>query len=424
MGFAARLPAVALLSFPPFSGLAMRHCDSQALSSPGSSADPPVRGTGPRGLQARVLDLLLTREPHQRIRLGMCLLAALLMLCGIAAMYLSASAGLASLQAVHWWTLTACAIFALAYTLIRSGYSRRWRDPALTLFQCLAAMTCVAAAYVIALPARGLVLPLVAVILMFGVFGLAPRQMMAVLVYSLVLFSLTIAGVQWRQPEDGPPWPLAGAYLIVTAVVLLSSTFLILRAHAIRTKLHRQKVQLALAVEQVREMATRDELTGLPNRHCMLEMLHAQREQARRDARPVLVAQLDLDHFKVINDTCGHAGGDAVLQGFAHQVSRCLRAGDTLARWGGEEFVLLMVGVVPHDGAGMLARVLAAAATPVRLPDGNSVRLTVSIGVARLRPHESVDAVLQRADAALYAAKHQGRNRIAWAPGDAPEWIA
>ncbi len=392
----------------------------------GPAADPAMaalpgaadQGRGARagaGSLARLLDVLLTRDPHLRIRLGMCALAFLLMLCGTCAMYLSAIAGLASWRGVHLWTLVSSGLCLLSYGLIRSGVSRRWRDPSLTLFQCAAAMACVAAAYVIAEPARGVVLPLLAVILMFGIFGLTPRQMVWMLVYGVVLFGLAIAYVQWSQPHGGQPLAIAGAYLIVTVVVLLSSTFLIWRAHAVREKLRQQKAQLARAVQQVRELATHDDLTGLPNRRFMLEMLRVELQRAQRSARPLLVAQLDLDFFKAINDTHGHAAGDEALRAFARTVSACVRSSDLLARWGGEEFVLLMANTTLADGQQVLARVLATAAMEVPLPGGASARLTVSIGAACAQAGDSVDALLQRADVALYEAKRQGRNRVRWA---------
>lgn len=198
-----------------------------------------------------------------------------------------------------------------------------------------------------------------------------------------------------------------------------------MRMHATREKLRRQKAELAHAVEQVRELATRDELTGLPNRRYMLEMMRLEGLRVRRGGHPVLMAQLDLDHFKAVNDTHGHAGGDLALQAFARTVLASVRATDILARWGGEEFVLLMAGTTPEDGARLLERVRAAvAASPVALPAGGTVRLTVSVGAARLHAGETPVALLQRADAALYEAKRQGRNRVVWAGQDAPETIA
>ncbi|WP_409519919.1 GGDEF domain-containing protein [Pulveribacter sp.] len=375
----------------------------------------------PGGAAARLLDALLTRDPYQRIRLAMTVLAALLMLCCIGAMYLAVAAGMVPAWPVHRWALVCSSGLVVVYALIRSGYSRRWRDPALTLVQNVTAMACVAAAYVIAGQARGIVLPVLAVILMFGVFGLTPRQMVWVLVYGLVLFGLSIAWVQWREPQQ-QPLALAAAYLLMIVVVLLAGTFLNMRAHAVREKLRRQKAELARAVEQVRELATRDELTGLPNRRFMMEMLQLEIRRSQRSQHSLLVAQLDLDHFKAVNDTHGHAAGDEALRAFARTVTRCVRSSDVLARWGGEEFVLLMCNTPAAEGTRLLERVRrAVAASPVALPGLATVGLTVSIGAARVQPGEGMNAVLQRADKALYTAKRQGRDRVVWAPGDAPE---
>lgn len=376
-------------------------------------------------LPQRLLDALITRAPHQRLRLTMTGLAALLMLCCIVAMHLVAAAGLTQAQPVYWWTLACVTGLVVVYVLIRSGVSSRWRDPALTLPQIVYAIACNASAYVIAGPARGIALPILAVILMFGIFGLTPGQMVGVLLYGLVAFSVASAVVQWWYPPSGQPAALAWAYMVMIVVVLISSTFLNMRVHATREKLRQQKSELARAVEQVRELATRDELTGLHNRRYMLGTMRLESLRVQRAGHCVLVAQLDLDHFKSINDTHGHGAGDRALQAFAQTVLAHVRATDILARWGGEEFVLLMAGTPPEEGARLLERVRAAiAASPVALPTGNLLQLTVSIGAARLRSGETPEGVLQRADAALYAAKRQGRNQIVWAQQDAPDSIA
>ncbi|WP_238526553.1 GGDEF domain-containing protein [[Acidovorax] ebreus] len=364
--------------------------------------------TGRRGLAQRTLDALITTDPHQRIRLAMAGLSALLMLGCIGAMHLVAAAGLTDPVPVYWWTLACGAGITTVFVLIRSGASRRFADPSLTLFQIV---------YVIAGPARGIAPPILAVIMMFGVFGLTPRQMVGVALYGLVAFGAAGAVVQWWHPAwlspDSQPPALSAAYLVMIAVVLASSTFLTTRVHSARARLRSQKRELAAAVEQIRELAIRDELTGLPNRRCMLEMMRLEHARAQRSRQPLLLAQLDLDHFKAVNDTHGHAAGDVALQSFAQTVHGCVRASDLLARWGGEEFLLLMANTHPADGTRLLERVRATvAATPVALPGGTQLSLTVSVGLAELAPGESTAALLQRADAALYGAKRLGRNRV------------
>lgn len=373
--------------------------------------------TGRRGLAQRTLDALITTDPHQRIRLAMAGLSALLMLGCIGAMHLVAAAGLTDPVPVYWWTLACGAGITTVFVLIRSGASRRFADPSLTLFQIVYAIACNAAAYVIAGPARGIAPPILAVIMMFGVFGLTPRQMVGVALYGLVAFGAAGAVVQWWHPAwlspDSQPPALSAAYLVMIAMVLASSTFLATRVHSARARLRSQQRELAAAVEQIRELAIRDELTGLPNRRYMLEMMWLEHARAQRSRQPLLLALLDLDHFKAVNDTHGHAAGDVALQSFAQTVHGCVRASDLLARWGGEEFLLLMANTHPADGTRLLERVRATvAATPVALPGGTQLSLTVSVGLAELAPGESTAALLQRADAALYGAKRLGRNRV------------
>jgi len=120
---------------------------------------------------------------------------------------------------------------------------------------------------------------------------------------------------------------------------------------------------------------------------------------------------LDLDHFKQVNDTLGHAAGDAVLEGFADVARGLLREGDVLGRWGGEEFLLVLPGASPAHAQRVLARFQAAVRNTL-LP-GRPV--TFSAGVAAHQGAESVDTLLSRADVALYEAKHAGRDRLALA---------
>ena len=189
-----------------------------------------------------------------------------------------------------------------------------------------------------------------------------------------------------------------------------SCTFINLRVLASR----RRKMELAQAAAKERERATRDELTGLHNRRFMLEIMRLEGARAQRSHQPLLMAQLDLDHFKSINDTYGHDAGDRVLTAFAQTVTACIRSTDILARWGGEEFVLLMASTSAADGVALLERVRAVVqACPVVLETGTTIHLTVSIGVAQLQPdQETPIGLLRRADEALYAAKAQGRNRV------------
>ena len=365
----------------------------------------------------RWADWMLTTDKRQRIRLAMSGLAALLMVCCLVVMNSVAAAGLASTAEVRVWT--ACSVLGLiaVYAAIRSGWSRRFKDPALTLAQILYAITCCVAAFVIAGPARGVTLPILAIILMFGIFGLTTRQMLGVLVYSLVAFGVA-SGVVAARDEPDYPTVVAAAYVGMVVVVLLSSTFLTTRVQSTREHLRRQKAELAQALEQIRQLATHDDLTGLLNRRAMLDRMQLEQRRSLRSGSPLLIAQLDIDHFKAVNDTHGHAAGDLVLQSFADTVRRNVRDTDVLARWGGEEFVLLLCDTPAADAVALMER-LRQAVQAMQVPvaqGGQPITVTVSIGLARHAPADPLAGTLERADRALYAAKAGGRNRVVPAP--------
>lgn len=373
-----------------------------------------LRQTLPRpgSLWQQGLTLLITDDPHQRIRLGMTGMAALLMLCGIVVVHLATAADPARHAWVRWWSMVCGFGLVVVYALIRSGYSQRWRDPAMTLFQIASSLTCVAVAYVIAGPPRSVVLPIVAVILVFGAFGLTRRQMLFVLVYGLMVFALALAAVQGWPGSGGQAPAISLATLLMVVMVLGASTLLNIRIAASREKLQQQK----RSIERERDLAMRDALTGLPNRRYMQEFMQMEVPRAQRTGQPLLIAQLDLDRFKAVNDTHGHAAGDKALCAFADRVSACIRSTDVLARWGGEEFVLMMSHTTVEEGARVLERVRAdIAGSPLVLSTGVPVALTVSIGAAPWQPGEPAADWLHRADMALYAAKSEGRNRVAWA---------
>lgn len=168
-----------------------------------------------------------------------------------------------------------------------------------------------------------------------------------------------------------------------------------------------QEMQRELA-RDLRNSATHDALTGLPNRRLMLEELQA--AEHRRDSGFSL-ALLDVDHFKQINDAHGHDAGDQVLVRIAAMLRGQLRTDDICARWGGEEFLLLWPGVGIDAAVEIAERIrLAIERTPFEV-QGRTMRLTVSIGVATHRAGRDSTDLIKRADFALYEAKHGGRNR-------------
>ncbi|WP_192562985.1 diguanylate cyclase [Pseudomonas gozinkensis] len=165
-------------------------------------------------------------------------------------------------------------------------------------------------------------------------------------------------------------------------------------------------------LEEQRQKALIDPLTGLPNRAAWTERLEHEIAQWQQHGNTLSLAMLDLDHFKRINDNYGHLAGDKVLKIIATVLRKRLRGSDFIARFGGEEFVLLLPATPPAVGAKLLETLRASIeACPFHFK-GERVTITVSMGLAAFRPGEHSDLVLKRADQALYRAKNAGRNRV------------
>jgi diguanylate cyclase (GGDEF)-like protein len=170
----------------------------------------------------------------------------------------------------------------------------------------------------------------------------------------------------------------------------------------------------ALLFHRVEEMATKDGLTGLYNRRHFFELGEQQMRTWRRYEQPIVAIMIDIDHFKSVNDTHGHAVGDDVIREVANRLAATLRDTDLVCRYGGEEFAVLLAQTTDSDAyhaAERLHKAVTGAPVPTRVGD---LPVTVSLGLAG--PDSmcaDVQALLARADEALYAAKRGGRNRVA-----------
>jgi two-component system cell cycle response regulator len=177
-----------------------------------------------------------------------------------------------------------------------------------------------------------------------------------------------------------------------------------LRVKLLQDELRRRNAEL--------ETLTRtDALTGICNRRHLEERLHDMLSAAHRHHQPAAVLMIDVDHFKRVNDTLGHAGGDAVLRQVADRLHQRVRLEDVVGRWGGEEFLVLGAATDATAAEALAGRLLAAVAgSPFAIEGAGDVGVTVSIGCAA--GIDDAEALLRRADAALYEAKAKGRNRV------------
>jgi diguanylate cyclase (GGDEF)-like protein len=172
------------------------------------------------------------------------------------------------------------------------------------------------------------------------------------------------------------------------------------------------------AIDQVRleeelfHAAVTDPLTGIPNRRWFQERASAAMVEASRHGHPLAAVFIDIDHFKQINDRLGHETGDLVLKEAARRIDAARRAEDLLCRYGGEEFVLLLPHADLRQAATFAERVRAAVASVPFPVKGESLIVTISIGVACRHVEDPLEALLQCADQAMYRAKEGGRNRV------------
>jgi len=230
----------------------------------------------------------------------------------------------------------------------------------------------------------------------------------AALALSLLMYAAIFAPILWSLHIGHLPahWPAElPAILDNVAVAQLVYVVLLLAISQLRHNMHLSR-EHALAMQQV---AITDALTGLPNRRGLAEHLAVGTALAQREMQSLSVMLIDVDHFKRVNDTHGHAVGDTVLVALAQVLAPLLRASDRIGRWGGEEF-LVVVPATRLKTAADLADRLRKAVEAHSFAHGQ--KLTISVGVAECGMNDTVEQLLVRADTALYAAKQGGRNQV------------
>lgn len=166
--------------------------------------------------------------------------------------------------------------------------------------------------------------------------------------------------------------------------------------------------ELKKANETISHLAATDDLTSLSNRRHFEECMTAALSAAKRHNHPLSLIMIDLDHFKAVNDTYGHIEGDNVLQAFAGLLRELIRTEDFAARWGGEEFAVILPHTACEAAVALAERIRVACRKHFFARNG----LTASFGVAQLQSGEDYDSLIRRADDAMYRAKNEGRNRV------------
>ena len=374
---------------------------------PHRQRDESLPGRTSRCLLSRVLD----DEPRQRLRMSRAFTSMLVYVVCLALAEYALAHDMSDPVATRLLQGGIVVWMVVVYATLRSGLNLRFRDPSLTFPQIMAAGAWITVAYIVFTPVRGALLMLLALTLVFSIFNLDRKRRRIYNGCVVVGTGLTMFTLSALRPDDYP-FQVEWVHFVLTAVVLAVMGRLSEQLLSIRARLRAQRSELEAALSRIQELATRDALTGLPNRRCATDLFAQLARSAERNGSPLSVGLIDLDHFKRINDTYGHKAGDIVLQRFAETATGALRESDVLARWGGEEFLVLLPDTPVKKAYQSMARVRAAL-EQTRLLTADAAAVTFSAGLAQFRPGESIEHTVERADFALYRAKSEGRNRCA-----------
>lgn len=354
---------------------------------------------------------LLSDDPRLRLLMGYWSGSALLYLLSMGLLHLQVRTGTAAAPgaaALSWFALAGVLFF---FVLVRVSTQLNIKPRQLAVMQAVFAILCTVGAYAVMGPIRGASLMVLLVVIVFCAFSLRPRATLGLTAFALAALGLTMAMLVQRAPAAHPLHDEL-MHFSICAATLFAVAILTGEMSKLRSKMNRQKEELLAAMEQIRTLATTDELTSLVNRRHMKDVLTSVERRQGEMGELMCLALLDIDFFKSVNDSFGHAGGDTVLRSFAAAACSKLRAGDMLARWGGEEFLLLLPAAGLDEASQVLAR-MAQAVGAIDMPDLNRhLAITFSAGLVQRAPHEAFADTISRADKALYEAKSSGRNKV------------
>jgi diguanylate cyclase (GGDEF)-like protein len=330
---------------------------------------------------------------------------------GILLLY--ACAGTISLAIGPAYAISGLALITLAILISELGINERFRDHYLVAPLSAANMV-IMLVFTYVAPQVG-VMFLCTLFTVFSFSSLRATPGQTAVVWTAMTFGLAALFLLTDKPIAMPHGNHLERFatMLVFILTIGRCMFLGIFSASLKQSLYQSGQKLKEAYKRIEELAELDELTGSFNRRCIMRMLDEEIARAGRGGPPCSIALIDLDWFKRINDAYGHPTGDEVLRTFAITMFANIRSIDRFGRYGGEEFLLILPDMGSEGAARALDRLRAIVADLDWSAFSPGMKVTLSAGVATLKPEESPDTFLARADSALYAAKARGRNRIA-----------
>ncbi len=355
------------------------------------------------------------QDARQALRMKRFLLAAASYLLWI---MISASCHYYGLSRISLTSIIICWVLIVFcnlvfFVLLRSGFNKRFADPSLTIAQMLTAIFWTAVvSYITASSLRGSMLALFLVVFIFGVFRLSLKEFFVLVTVAVAAYAAAMLILYCHHPR-AVDVTLEAIRCVLLLVTLMWFSLIGSYIQNLRTKVIKANNDLQEAMKTIEQLAIHDELTEVYNRRQMFSVLKREKALADRASLSFAVCLLDLDEFKDINDREGHLAGDKVLKTFAQTLRNDVRAEDYVARYGGDEFLVIFTGARCLENCSECAERLQSISQRMHFPGlKSSISLTASIGVTIYQPGESLDELLSRVDAAMYRAKNKGKNRI------------
>jgi diguanylate cyclase (GGDEF)-like protein len=329
---------------------------------------------------------------------------------------LFAAAGTISGTVAPAYGAAAAAISAGTYAATASSWNLKSSDPSLVVPLSILG---IAMQLGVVLAAPQIAFPFLAnlfTVFAFGMIWLPLRDAVMVWTLGIAGTAAVFYAVQGRIGVPASSTFESTLVWLYFSLILSRCLLLSVNSNEMRVRLADSRRKLAALLEQVQQLASEDELTGILNRRSLMAALERERSRAERSGAPFSIAMIDLDHFKRVNDTHGHAAGDEVLRALAATVHDTMRATDVFGRFGGEEFLMILIGDAPALALRVMERICAAVAAKDWSSIAPDLSITLSVGIASHRKGETIEQLLHRADLALYQGKDAGRNTIIASP--------